>query len=149
MKTYTIPTVRFRVVRDGRPFRCTDDQAAADVIRHVCCEDPTVERMTVLFLDGRSQVRGQHVVSQGGAHGCVVRAREIYSAALRAGASAIILGHNHPSGDPTPSGADDSMTGAVRAAGEMIGIPLVDHVIVTECGRSYSYLDHGRLDGPL
>lgn len=145
MKTYSIPTVRFRVVRDGRPFRCSDDDQAADVIRHVCCEDPTIERMTVLFVDGKSQIRGQHVVSQGGKSGCVVTAREIYAAALRGGAHAIILGHNHPSGDPSPSLADDNMTDAVRTAGDMIGIPLLDHVIVTDCGKHHSYHASGRL----
>ena len=56
------------------------------------------------------------------------------SPALRDGASAIVLVHNHPSGDPTPSPEDIAMTRAVRAAGELVGVPLIDHVVVARTG---------------
>ncbi len=62
--------------------------------------------------------------------------RDVLSPALRDGASAIVLVHNHPSGDPTPSPEDIAMTRAVRSAGELVGIPLIDHVVVARGGAS-------------
>lgn len=105
-----------------------------------------VEVMVVLALDGRSHVLGAHEVARGGAHGLCVTAREIYRVAVALGASAIILAHNHPSGVPEPSQADDDTTAAVSLAGDLLGIPLLDHLVVATEHRWVSYAATGRLD---
>ncbi len=106
------------------------------------------EEMWVLSLDGRNRLRGARRVAQGGLHGCAVAARDILRAALADAASAMVLVHNHPSGDPTPSIEDITMTRAVSAAAAVVGTPLVDHVVVSGAGRYASMLDLGILDGP-
>ncbi len=104
------------------------------------------EQMWVLSVDGRNRMRGTRRVAQGGQHGLVVAAREILRAALSDAASGFVLIHNHPSGEPAPSQEDVDMTRAVAAAGDVVGVPLLDHVIVTPSGAYASLLDAGLLD---
>jgi DNA repair protein RadC len=106
------------------------------------------EEMWVLALDGRNHLRGARRVAMGGLHGCAVAARDIVRLALAEAASAIVLVHNHPSGDPTPSIEDVSMTRAVADAATAVGVPLVDHVVVVATGRYASLLDLGVLELP-
>ena len=103
------------------------------------------EEMWVLSLDGRQGLCGAKRVAQGGLHGCAVAARDILRAALAHGASSMVLIHNHPSGDPTPSAEDIAMTRVVAAAAEVVGTPLADHVIVTAAGEYVSLLELGVL----
>lgn len=103
------------------------------------------EEMWVAALDGRNAMRGIRKVSQGGLHGCSVTARDILRAALADAASSILLVHNHPSGDPRPSMEDLAMTRMVADAAEIVGTPLVDHVILGAGGRYTSMLDLGIL----
>jgi DNA repair protein RadC len=104
------------------------------------------EEMWVVALDGRSAARGTRRVAQGGLHGLTVSARDILRAALLEAASAFVLVHNHPSGDPLPSPEDVAMTHAVREAADVVGTPLVDHVVVAR-GLHASLLDLGHFDG--
>jgi DNA repair protein RadC len=106
------------------------------------------EQMWIFTLDGRNGLRSVRRVAEGGLHGCSVAARDILRAALTDAASAIVLVHNHPSGDPAPSSEDVAMTRAVEVAGAAVGVPLVDHVIVSGDGRHASLLDLGLMEGP-
>ena len=101
------------------------------------------EEMWVIALDGKNGLRGSRRVAQGGLHGCSVAARDILRAAVAQAASAIVLVHNHPSGDPTPSMEDVAMTRLAAEAAEVVGTPLVDHVVVAHDGRYASMLDLG------
>jgi DNA repair protein RadC len=92
------------------------------------------EEVWLLSLDGKYGLKTARRIAQGGLHGCALLTRDVLSPALRDGASAIVLVHNHPSGDPTPSPEDIAMTRAVRAAGELVGVPLIDHVVVARTG---------------
>jgi len=92
------------------------------------------EEVWLLSLDGKYGLKSARCIAQGGLHGCALLTRDILSPALRDAASAMVLIHNHPSGDPTPSPEDIAMTRAVRAAGELVGVPLIDHVIVARSG---------------
>ncbi|KYG10742.1 DNA repair protein, partial [Sorangium cellulosum] len=103
------------------------------------------EQMWVISLDGRNGMRGARRVAQGGLHGCSVTAKDILRAALSDAASALVLVHNHPSGDSAPSPEDVAMTDAVAAAGEVIGVPLVDHVILAPDGHYSSLHDLGMI----
>lgn len=89
------------------------------------------EEVWLLSLDGKYGLKSARRIAQGGLHGCALLTRDVLSPALRDGASAIVLVHNHPSGDPSPSPEDIAMTRAVRAAGALVGIPLIDHVVVS------------------
>jgi len=94
------------------------------------------EEVWLLSLDGRNGLRSVRRIAQGGLHGCALMPRDVLRPAVREGASAIILLHNHPSGDPSPSPDDLRMTLALRAACEIVGIALLDHVIVARDGAT-------------
>jgi DNA repair protein RadC len=88
------------------------------------------EVFTVLLLDGKNRARGEVEVSEGTLTAALVHPREVFLPAIRAAAAALILVHNHPSGDPTPSAEDVAITGRLRQVGELVGIRVLDHVII-------------------
>ncbi len=102
------------------------------------------EELWVLALDGRHGLRAARRVASGGIHGLHVTARDPLRIALREAASAFVLVHNHPSGDPTPSDEDLAFTHAVADAGALLGTPLLDHVVIAR-RRSSSLLELGVL----
>ena len=86
--------------------------------------------MKLLMLDTKSKLLGESNISKGTVNASLVSPRELFIEALDCGAVSIILLHNHPSGDPTPSQADILFTKRVKEAGELIGISLLDHIII-------------------
>jgi len=88
------------------------------------------EHLRVVLLNTRNQVLGTQEVYRGSVHTAVVRIGELFREALRQNAPCIILVHNHPSGDPTPSAEDIAMTKQAIAAGELLDIDVLDHVIL-------------------
>jgi len=123
-----------------RAFRSSADVAAWLTAR---LGDLEHEELWMLGLDGRNRLRGARRLGQGGAHGCAITPRDVFRAALAEGATALLLGHNHPSGVPRPSEEDIRSTSHIREAGELVGVPLLDHVIVAPDGRFASLLDLG------
>ncbi len=104
------------------------------------------EIMLAVALDGRNNLVAELEVAVGGAHGLSVTARDILRPLIRAGASAFVLVHNHPASDPTPSAEDIAMTRTIAVGAELVGIPLVDHVVVGARGGGFaSLLDLGVL----
>lgn len=97
------------------------------------------EHFVVFFLDSRSQEIRRETVSIGTLDESLVHPREVFESAIRHNASGIIVAHNHPSGDLTPSRADLSVTRRLRDAGDLLGIPLLRHVVVT--ARYFSSID--------
>jgi DNA repair protein RadC len=102
------------------------------------------EELWVLALDGRHGLRAARRVASGGIHGLHVSARDPLRVALREAASAFVLVHNHPSGDPTPSDEDVAFTRVVAHGAQAVATPLLDHVIVAR-RRSTSMLEAGLL----
>ena len=102
------------------------------------------EHFMVLLLDGRNRVMTESQISQGTLTASLVHPREVFRAAIRAGAAAIVLVHNHPSGDATPSDEDLRVTARLVEAGEIVGIRVVDHVVVAERGF-HSFQENGQL----
>lgn len=96
------------------------------------------EHLLVLTIDGANQIIATRLVSMGLANRTMVHPREVYYKAICDGAVAIVLVHNHPSGVSEPSSEDRDVTRRVKAAGELIGIKLLDHVIVSHKGY-YSF----------
>lgn len=104
------------------------------------------EEVWVLALDSRSNLIARLCIGKGGTHGCALFARDVLREVLISGASSFALVHNHPSGDPTPSDEDLHLTKAVRIAGDYLGLPLVDHVIIGSLAYA-SLHDLGLLGG--
>jgi DNA repair protein RadC len=105
------------------------------------------EQVWVLALDGRNNLRAARRIAEGGLHGCSVETRDVLRAVVRDAASAFVLVHNHPSGDPSPSHEDVELTTTLVRAAQVIGTPLLDHVIVA--GRTHASLyDLGIVRGP-
>ena len=99
------------------------------------------EHFVALYLDARHRVTHAQVVSIGTVTETQVHPREVFKGALLANACAIIVGHNHPSGDVHPSPEDRAITERLREAGELIGIEVLDSVIVGPGGKFFSASD--------
>ncbi len=104
----------------------------------------TVEQFRVLFLDTRNRLLGDEAQARGTVNHTPVYPREVVKRALELHATAIVLAHNHPSGDPTPSQDDIAMTKEVQAAASALSIVLHDHVIIGN-GRWLSFRKEGLL----
>ena len=117
--------------------------ASAQLIRQVL-PDNVREHFVALLVDVGMQVVGYYVVATGGGSTCPVGPREVYQAAVVAGAQALVLAHNHPSGSLTPSPEDRAVTQRLKAAGELLGIPVLDHLIIADEGY-YSFHEQGEM----
>ena len=100
------------------------------------------ESFWILCLDAQHRVSAPTVITRGILNASLVHPREVFQAAILAGAAAVILVHNHPSGDPSPSSADRDVTAQLVAAGRLLDIPVHDHVIVGH-GRYTSFAEAG------
>ncbi len=107
--------------------------------------DEVVEVGGLLCLSTRHHVIAYHELSRGTVDATIMHPRDIFKIALLANASAVILGHNHPSGDVTPSPDDVALTKRISSCGELMSIQLADHVIVSGDGTYFSFKESGRL----
>lgn len=107
-------------------------RSGADVARVVrdSARGSRRESFFLVLLDVRHRILGVQVVSTGGIDTAPVHPREVFSPAIRDGASAVVVAHNHPSGDPTPSAEDRAVTERLRDVGVLVGIQLLDHLVV-------------------
>lgn len=120
---------------------------SASVFRHGVARglaDLQVEQFRALILDGKHRVVDDVLVSQGTLTSSPVHPREVFHAAIRAKGAAVVLMHNHPSGDPSPSADDLEITRRLVQVGELVGIRVLDHVIVGQ-GAFCSLADRGLL----
>ena len=101
------------------------------------------EEVRVLYLDTKAKLLKDCLLAKGSGNAASVSGREVFRAALMTAASCMILVHNHPSGDPLPSKEDFDFTESLKQAGNYIGIPLVDHVIIGD-NRYYSFKEQGK-----
>jgi DNA repair protein RadC len=101
-----------------------------------------VEQFGVLLLDTKRRVIRTLVLSVGTLDASIVHPREVFGAAAAAGAAALVLFHNHPSGDPKPSPDDVELTRRLAAAGVLMGIDVIDHVILADV-RYFSFKEEG------
>ena len=106
--------------------------------------DPNKEFFMALYLNTKNGVLKQEVISIGSLNANIVHPREIFKTACMISASSIIVAHNHPSGDPTPSREDIEITKKLHEAGKMMGIELLDHVIIGY-DRYYGFKESGQL----
>jgi DNA repair protein RadC len=102
------------------------------------------EHFIAITLDGASRVINTHIISIGTLNQSLVHPREVFYSAIKDKAAAIIIAHNHPSGQLFPSRADKQVTTRLKDAGKLIGIDIIDHIILTSDGF-YSFQDEGLL----
>ena len=102
------------------------------------------EHLLAFYVNARSQLIHQETVSIGTLSASLVHPREVFSPAIAHSAAAVIVAHNHPSGDCSPSNEDKDATRRLSRAGELLGIPLLDHLVVSSAAF-FSFKDHGLL----
>ena len=139
---WEIPTLKVQLVHDsGTVAERTALTGPSDAVAllRTYLGDPDREHMVALLLDVKHRVNGIHTISIGALASAVVEPREVFKAAILANSAALILAHNHPSGDPTPSAEDIAITHKLQACGALLGIPVLDHLVLgrpTERGTS-------------
>ena len=140
-------TIRYTVKRsgDGAPTRIsqylrTPSQCAATLIRLL--EDEPSEVFAIVCLNTKLRVIAYHEVSRGTLDSSLAHPREVFRAAILTNAAGIILVHNHPSGDPSPSAEDRALTHRLRAVGTLLGIEVLDHLVIGD-GQYYSFKETG------
>lgn len=136
---YEVPVFRLQLVQEGTvPFaRIATPQALATHLQELARSDR--EQMVAVHLNAKNQAVGKQTVSIGTLTGTLVDPSMVFKGALMAGAHALVLAHNHPSGDTTPSSEDDRVTGRIARAGRLLEVRLLDHVILSPSGGYYSY----------
>ncbi len=126
---YELKVVRERRAGYGRQRRVRNSRDIYKAFReHFATLDR--EQFLVILLDTKNAIIGFNVVSMGTLNGSLVHPREVFKPAILGNAAAVILLHNHPSGDPAPSTEDRTITARLRQAGDILGITLLDHVII-------------------
>ena len=131
VKLLCLSEIARRIVREKirREQKFDSPEAIADYymesMRHL-----ETEQTVVLHFDSKMTLLGEDIMTVGTVSGAMISPREIYIKALRRQAVRIVLLHNHPSGDPSPSREDITATRQVRKAGEILGISLTDHIII-------------------
>jgi DNA repair protein RadC len=126
---------------EGAPMRSPRDVYAAFAAR---LEDLAVEEFHVAILDSQHRLERDVLITRGILNSSLVHPREVFREAISERAAAIILVHNHPSGDPTPSADDRLVTEQLVSAGRLLDIPVHDHVIIGR-GRYVSFAEAGLL----
>jgi DNA repair protein RadC len=105
------------------------------------------ESFVVVLLDGKNRPLGFRTVSVGILTASLVHPREVFSVAVSERAAAVVLLHNHPSGDATPSAEDHGITRRLCEAGDLLGIRVLDHLVLGAEGKYFSFADEGVLGG--
>lgn len=123
-------------------------RAPRDVHRRLgpVLRDRTQEEFWALYLDTQNRVLAERRLTVGLLNTSLVHPREVFAPALAASAASVLLAHNHPSGDPEPSREDVEVTRQLVASGELLGIPVRDHVVLGD-GRWVSLMERGVLGG--
>lgn len=140
--------VTYRVREDmpvlGERQRIGAPRQVAGLLRPILESEP-VEVFGVLCLTTKHRPLAWHELSRGTLDATLVHAREVFKVAFLANAAAIVIAHNHPSGDSEPSGDDVSITRRLSEAGKLLGVELLDHLIIGHDGRYYSFSEAGRM----
>jgi DNA repair protein RadC len=111
---------------------------------HYRFRDKRREYFVTLLLDGKNRIIREEQVSEGSLNQSIVHPREVFSPAVKESAAAVILIHNHPSGDPAPSREDRDITRRLKEAGDIMGIRVLDHIIIGD-GAYFSFVEMGLL----
>ncbi|MDP2735624.1 MAG: DNA repair protein RadC [bacterium] len=156
---YRVPIYKVSLVRDGsiragsetpesvdrKSGRSISSSRDAAALVREYLRDADREHFVVIMLDTKGRPIGINTVSTGTLNASLVHPREVFKPAILCNSAAIILAHNHPSGDPTPSREDRESTKRLVEAGELLGINVLDHVIIGDEGKHISFAEAGYL----
>ncbi len=137
-----------RRIQSGNRERRVKITAPADLVRFMGPDLRGLKQevMRVVLLDSGNRVIRDTELTRGTLNASLVHPREVFKKAVDSLAAGLILVHNHPSGEPAPSVQDRRMTEQMCSAGELMGIPVLDHIIIAETGY-FSFADSGLLSG--
>ena len=137
---YEVLTVQEDIGNYLKPnMRYTSPSMIFDTFNYL--QDETKEYFIALHLDGKNRIICVDIVSQGSLNQSIVHPRELFKTALLSSAAALLLIHNHPTGDPTPSSEDLEVTRRLREVGDLIGVKVLDHIIIGS--TYYSFVERG------
>lgn len=143
--------VKFQLVKEsGRRYagesKLMSPKVSAEFLRDFVHLDSEPEEVLVLLgLNTKNKVIAVAEVSRGSLNSSIVHPREIFKRAITMNANSIIIAHNHPSGEASPSLEDGLVTSRLQEAGKLLGIELLDHIIIGEDGEYHSFKEEGRL----
>lgn len=148
MKAKRVDLVSVKLVKESSLFyakrRISSPDDALTLLREFM-EDADREQFLIMCLNTKNEPTAIHTVSIGTLNSSYAHPREVFKAAILANSACIILAHNHPSGDPTPSRDDMELTGRLKDAGKIIGIEVLDHMVIGENGSFVSFKAKGLL----
>lgn len=135
MNSYKLKTKTFSIAMEPAESYdpCTSPRAVGAIMRAIFEQldlDQSNEHFVVVVLNAKGRVVGYKLLATGTETACLVSLAMVFRAALVLGGTSVIACHNHPSGDPTPSREDQVLTRRMRAAGDVLGLPLSDHIIL-------------------
>ena len=144
-QSYELKLTRVREVGASRSITSPEEAAEYwhEVIEERSWFHQTREHVVTLLLDNRRNIVGHHLVSIGTLNECLAHPRDILGPVLCGAAQFFILMHNHPSGDPSPSQADHSLTKRIRDGANLLCVELTDHVIVGAREEYFSFREAG------
>lgn len=137
------------IIQENTKQALNDSKSVAALISSLVAmtdsNDQEREQFYTILLDAKNKVKAVDLLSMGTLTGSLISPMQTYRLAVQRGAASIICGHQHPSGDPTPSKDDIAVTTRLKQAGEILGIQLLDHVIVGTEGQYSSLREKGIL----
>jgi DNA repair protein RadC len=144
----SVPLYSLKLVKDKNvryPLNQVKDAIHSETIARTYLQNKDCEHLISIFMDGRHNMLGLTNVAVGSISGVNATIRDIFKASIVARASCIVLAHNHSSGDTQPSQKDIDFTARAIEAGKLLGIPIIDHIIISsglDC-PSFSFIEHG------
>ena len=136
MKLYDVSGIKW-VVQEKEKVSCPNDIVKV-LFDKIAFEEQ--ENFCVITLDGAHQIIESYIVSKGLVNRTMIHPREVFRPAISDNAVAVVIAHNHPSGNTEPSNEDNEVTARIKKAGELLGISVLDHVIISRQGY-YSYME--------
>lgn len=147
MQSKRVDIVKIKMVKERSVLysaRRVQSSSDADALVRQFLEELDREAMMVVALNTKSEPTCLQVISTGSLSSSIVHPREVFKVAILSNAYSILLAHNHPSGDTTPSQEDLNITKRIKNASEIMGIPILDHLIIGSNGY-YSFKENGEL----
>jgi DNA repair protein RadC len=143
-----VPEIKIRYNRSSKIFlgKVTNSKDAANFIRKIYDRGTLQlqESFVVVYVNRVNEILGYYKLSKGGIAGVVADPRLIFATAIASASSGMVLSHNHPSGNLTPSQADIDLTRKIKEGGKLLEIQLLDHLIITKTGY-YSFADESMI----
>ena len=139
MKLYEYKITRHYVGEGQEEYKVNTHSQAASYLKPLGYHALDQEVFLVLTLDTKNKITGVTEVTRGLLDRSHAHPREVFKPAILASASKIIVAHNHPSGNTTPSQQDIDLTGTILEAGKLLGIPCVDHIIIAELKGDFKF----------